>query len=65
MVKDDLLTTQEAAEIMGVGRKYVQRLLRDRKLKHLSLGFRCKRIRRSDLEDYINGKEVEADAADT
>lgn len=53
MENEELLTPQEAADELRISVKTVQALLRNGTLPHLDLGYRLKRIRRADLNTYI------------
>jgi excisionase family DNA binding protein len=47
-----LLTVVEAAEILGISRSTVYELIYARRFPSLKIG-NCRRIRRSDLEDFV------------
>ncbi|WP_413757769.1 helix-turn-helix domain-containing protein [Streptomyces sp. MMBL 11-3] len=49
-----LYTPEEAAEVLSYGRSTVYELMAEGALKHVKRG-RSRRIRRSDLEAYVNG----------
>lgn len=52
--KSELLTTSEAAAELRKARSTIQRLCREEKLPHVRLSPRDYRIRRSDLESWMN-----------
>ena len=49
-----LLTVEQAAEWLGVGRTTMFALLRDGEVRSVQIG-RLRRIRPADLQTYING----------
>ncbi|MGP4014016.1 helix-turn-helix domain-containing protein [Streptomyces sp. 4N124] len=51
-----LYTPEEAAEVLSYGRSTVYELMAEGSLKYVKRG-RSRRIRRSDLEAYVNGLE--------
>jgi len=53
MNNHQLLTTSQAAEILQVSRRQVGRLIDSRQIKVVTLGQRTRRIRRQDLEAFI------------
>ncbi|MGI5455890.1 helix-turn-helix domain-containing protein [Streptomyces sp. CA-249302] len=51
-----LYTPEEAAEVLSFGRSTVYELMAEGVLKYVKRG-RSRRIRRADLEAYVNGLE--------
>ena len=47
-----LITTEEAASVLGIGRTRMYELLRSGKVRSVTLG-RSRRIRPEDLETYV------------
>lgn len=62
MRPNELLTPSEVANELRISVKTVQRLLRDGELPHIDHGYRLKRIRRSDLNAYIEKRYKNADS---
>ncbi|MEJ7743194.1 MAG: helix-turn-helix domain-containing protein [Nocardioidaceae bacterium] len=60
---EDLLSYQEAAEVLGTAPAFVERLVAQRRISHLKLGHYV-RIRRSDLDVYIEQSRVPAAGSD-
>ncbi len=58
IVRNDWLTTQEAADLMGYSRQVVVDLIKKDKLKGSKLGTH-RRIKLADLLDYINQEDKE------
>jgi len=52
MSDDELLTVEQAADILKIGRTKVYELITAGDLRTVTIG-RCRRIRRSDLQAYI------------
>jgi excisionase family DNA binding protein len=52
MSDDELLTVEQAADILKIGRTKVYELISGGELRTVTIG-RCRRIRRSDLQAYI------------
>lgn len=50
---DDVLTVQQAQEILQIGRNTLYRLIQCGKLPHIRIG-RCIRIPKARLIDYLN-----------
>lgn len=55
---DQLLTTEEVAETLKVGKRYVYDLIRNKQLKVVNFGHRTKRIRQSVLDAFIAQAEA-------
>lgn len=53
---DRLYDVRQAAQVLGIGRTNVYKLLKDGHLPSVRVG-RLRRIRRSDLDAYIDGLE--------
>ncbi|MCX6975558.1 MAG: helix-turn-helix domain-containing protein [Verrucomicrobia bacterium] len=49
-----LLKPQEAADLIGVKKTTIWSYCRNGRLPHIRITPRCFRIRRSDLENYLN-----------
>ena len=54
---DPLLTTEEVAAELRLGRSAIHKLLRSGELPSINLGHRTKRVRRSELEKFIAERE--------
>ena len=62
--KDDpALTTVEAGSILGMHPESVRILCRKGILPHVRLGWRSMRLRKSDVELFLNSRRVEATTA--
>jgi excisionase family DNA binding protein len=55
----ELLTIEEAAEVMGMSTRYVRRLVAERRIAFHKLG-RSVRIARADIDAYVEAGRVEA-----
>lgn len=54
---DELVTTDEAAEILGVSAAFLQRdRVAETQVPFVQVGDRAIRYSRKDLQDYINGR---------
>ena len=60
---DTLLTYQQAAEVLGTAPTFVERLVSDRRIAFVKLGHLV-RIRRSDLDSYLEKARIPAAADD-
>ncbi|PZM91334.1 MAG: excisionase [Actinobacteria bacterium] len=60
-VDEDLMTMDEAAEVLRVSRWTVFRLIKERELTSLLVGRRCRRVTRSSVQAYI-ARQLEAAA---
>lgn len=56
---DDLLNYKQAAEVLGTGPAFVERLVAQRRIAHCKLGHLV-RVRRCDLEAYIQEARIPA-----
>lgn len=56
---DDLLSYQEAAEILGTAPAFVERLVAQRRIAFIKIGHFV-RVRRCDLDAYIEHSRVPA-----
>ncbi len=56
---DDLLTYQQAAEVLGTAPAFVERLVAERRIAHCKLGHLV-RVRRDDLDAYIQAVRIPA-----
>jgi excisionase family DNA binding protein len=54
-----LLTTLEAAAVLGIGKRTLQELATDRKIDFLRIG-RCVRFHPDDLKAFIHAQKVKA-----
>lgn len=54
---DRLYDVRQAAQVLGIGRTNVYKLLKDGRLHSVRVG-RLRRIRRSDLDAYIENLEA-------
>ncbi len=61
IVRSSWITTQEAADLMGYSRQVIVDLIKKRKLKASKLGSH-RRIRLSDLLEYMNKEDKEEEA---
>jgi excisionase family DNA binding protein len=52
-----LLTVSQAAEYFGTGRRFVRRLISERRIRHVKLG-KYVRLERSALDDFIAAGRV-------
>ena len=57
--KSDLLTDETAAEFLGVEARTVRRWRRTRGLPHVRLTGKCVRIRRADLDRWLDQHAVQ------
>lgn len=57
---DDMLTVSKAASVAGVSEKTLRRRIWSRELPHHRVGSRSIRIRRGDLEEWIQDGLVPA-----
>jgi excisionase family DNA binding protein len=55
----ELLTIEEAAEVMGMSARHVRRLVAERRIAFHKLG-RSVRIARADIDAYVEAGRVEA-----
>jgi excisionase family DNA binding protein len=55
---EQLLTPEEAAERLRIGRSYLYELMRRRSIPSIKLG-RKRRIRASDIDDFITARVEE------
>lgn len=55
---DQLLTPDQVAEELQVDKRTVLGMFRRGELAHISLGHRTKRVRRSELDQYLAAREV-------
>jgi excisionase family DNA binding protein len=62
--EQDVITPREAASILGVHERTVQRLLKNGELPGYKAGLRQWRIRREDLEAYIRRQSNQAPRED-
>ena len=51
--KNDILTIEEAAELLKLSTKTIYRMVRENKLKASKIG-RVWRIKKSDIDDYLS-----------
>lgn len=58
MVETELLTTQEAADILRIPRRQLWVLLREGVIPSVNMGHRTKRVLRVDIDAYIASKGV-------
>jgi excisionase family DNA binding protein len=56
--KESLLTTEEAAELLGVAVKTIQTWVADRYMPFVKLSTKCLRFDRNDLEQWKNDKKI-------
>jgi DNA binding domain, excisionase family len=54
-VNDEILTVNEACKLLKISRPTLMRLLSEGKLRGFKVGKRVRRIRRCDVEKYIEG----------
>lgn len=62
MDTEELLTPKEVADALRISVKTVQAMLRNGTLPHIDHGYRLKRIRRSDLNAYIEKRYKNANS---
>ncbi|MBC7354074.1 MAG: excisionase family DNA-binding protein [Thermogutta sp.] len=56
--QDRLLTTKEAADLLGVTYRYVCQLIRDGKLNATRVGNRVYLVRESEAKKFVDGSKV-------
>lgn len=56
---DDLLTYQQAAEVLGTAPAFVERLVAQRRIAHCKFGHLV-RVRRDDLDAYVQETRIPA-----
>lgn len=61
-MEKEYLTVAETAKILGYKKSYVYQLIHKNALPYHKIGAanRSVRFKRADLEEYLNGKRVEA-----
>lgn len=57
MTVDRLLTVEQAAQVLGVGRTSTYQLIASGELPSVVVGRRSRRVRQSDLDTYIASLE--------
>lgn len=57
--EDNLLTLEQAAEVLGTGLRFTRRLIAERRIRFVKVG-RHVRIPRSALDDFIDAATVQA-----
>jgi excisionase family DNA binding protein len=55
---DQLLTLEQAAEVLGTGPRFARRLVAERRIRFIKVG-RHVRIPRTALEEFIDGATVQ------
>jgi excisionase family DNA binding protein len=51
------LTLEQAAELLAISRRTLDRLIKQGEIRYVRVG-RHRRIRRADLADYLDGREM-------
>lgn len=57
--QDNLLTLEQAADVLGTGLRFTRRLIAERRIRFVKVG-RHVRIPRSALDDFIDAATVQA-----
>ncbi len=60
--EDNLLTLEQAADVLGTGLRFTRRLIAERRIRFVKVG-RHVRIPRSALDDFIDAATVQATRA--
>lgn len=63
MSKDDLLTAEEAGDLLHVTDETVRRWAKDKRIAHIVLPSGQRRYRRSDIEAILRGVEPDEAAS--
>ncbi len=58
MIMEELLSVDQAAEVLGTSARFPRRLIAERRIRFVRLG-RLVRIPRSSLEQYVSAGTVE------
>jgi len=53
---EKLMTYQEVAEVLRLSESGVRKIIARRDLKNVDLGYKSKRVKKNDLEKYIERK---------